>query len=84
MTPKGSSSRKIALGRAEFVVRPEDETLAVELDRKGFRRLLLTLEELAKSGHRQEFERSGRQHAAPKGNGTPRPAIVRLRFSIDD
>lgn len=84
MAANRTTSNKRPLGRAQFVVQADHETLAVHLDRQGFRRLLQTLEQLAETGDRQDFEQSGRQQQG-LGDAAPQDVSVgKLTFHIDD
>lgn len=84
MTPRRTASRKSTLGRAEFVIRAEEETLDVVLDRQGFRRLVQTLERLAEQGEKQEFEKSGRQGKDRNGTASKNLSLTKLLFHIED
>ena len=75
-----------AKGKARFELGRGGKTLAVHVDRQGFRRLVETLERLAETGERQMFEKSGRRSSGAKtsrsvdGNAAP----DKLVFHIDD
>jgi hypothetical protein len=77
-------TRKPARGRVQFELQGNGKTVAVHLDRSGFRRLLETLEQLAETGERQSFAKSGR--ARPGGNNgsvTKGDGLAKLVFHID-
>ena len=74
---------KAAMGRAQFVLENEDETLVVRLDRQGFRRLLQTLERLAASGEPQDFGKSGRPLRKHKAVSRKDVSIKKLAFILD-
>ncbi len=70
-------------GRARLLWQSGEESLEIHLDRQGFRRLLHILEQLAETGDRQIFEKSGRQNSRKnKGNSAGLP-INQVAFSID-
>lgn len=80
-----TTSKKDALGRAEFIVSADEETLDVVLDRQGFRRLVQTLEQLAERGERQDFGISGRQGKGRNGAASRKSLVLtKLTFHIDD
>ena len=84
MSSKKARSRKRPLGRAQFIVQDEDQTLEVRLDRQGFRRLLLTLETLAQDGGKQDFERSGRQSSSRNGSASKEFSPTKITFHLDE
>jgi hypothetical protein len=78
------ATRKPARGRVQFETRADGKTLAVHLDRAGFRRLLETLERLAETGVPQRLEKSGRvRPGAKNGAAGKERAIAELMFHID-
>jgi|GEM_PF-4978772 len=77
--------KKIPRGRAQFEIQGDGKTLAVHVDRKGFRRLVETLERLAETGRQQRFERSGRARpGAGDRSGDDGKAVTGLVFHIED
>jgi len=84
MSPKKTRSRKGALGRAQIIMQENDKAVEIRLDRKGFRRLLLTLETLAEEGGKQDFERSGRQNSDQNGSGSKEFSPAKLTFRLDE
>lgn len=78
------ATRKSARGRVRFETKADGATLAVHLDRLGFRRLLETLQCLAETGEPQRLEKSGRLRPGVK-NGAARQdeAVTELIFHID-
>ncbi len=77
-TETGIRGKTVPRGKARFEMAREGETLSVHLDRKGFRRLLDTLERLAETGEPQTFEKSGRA-----GSGEGRAPLEKLVFHIE-
>lgn len=79
-----AEERKV--GRAQFDMKSDEQTLTVQLDRQGFRRLLQTLEKLAESGQPQDFGRSGRKRRrkARSGDAAKEVSIDKLRFFLDE
>lgn len=78
-------SRKPLPGRVSFEASPEGESVAVYVDRPGFRRLLRTLERLAEGGEKQRFERSGRRRRKGRnGSGGAGQPIAALVFHLDE
>ena len=84
MSSRRPRSKEGALGRAQFIVRADDEALEVRLDRLGFRRLLRTLETLAKDGGKQEFRQSGKQRRGRNGSASTDFSPIKLTFHIDE
>jgi hypothetical protein len=84
MSSRKARSKESALGRAQFILRAEDEALEVRLDRLGFRRLLRTLEILAKDGGKQEFRQSGRQRRGRNGGAFEDFSPTKLTFHIEE
>ncbi len=75
---------KPARGRVQFEIQESGKTLAVHLDRPGFRRLLETLERLAETGKSQRLEKSGRSRPGGKNGGAEKEeAVKELMFHID-
>lgn len=79
-TQTKSETKRIPRGRVQFEIGDDGSTLAVHVDRKGFRRLVETLERLAESGREQRFEKSGRS----RGSGGGAKAVTGLVFHIED
>ena len=75
-------SRQEPAGRANFEIELDQRTLAIHLDRAGFRRLLQTLERLAETGETQAFERSGRRWGR-RARGGDGPTIEKLVLNIN-
>lgn len=72
-------------GNVRFEMQRNGKTVAVHVDRTGFRRLLETLERLAETGERQTFGKSGRNPANSASRKVDDDAaIARLVFHIDD
>jgi len=61
-------TKRMPLGKVRFDRQEDGRTLAVHVDRKGFRRLLQTLERLAETGGEQRFKKSGRARTGTSGN----------------
>lgn len=81
-TVTSSERKKLPRGRVQFQIEGDGASLAVHLDRKGFRRLLDTLERLAETEEIQTFDKSGRRMT---GNGADQAEndITRLIFHIE-
>lgn len=82
MSKKAVPSAK-AKGRAQFLVHSKMETVEVQLDRQGFRRLLQSLEQLAETGERQVFDRSGRRRRDNGSMASDDFSVKQLTFSIE-
>lgn len=77
-------TKKPPRGRVQFEMQESGRSLAVHLDRAGFRRLLETLERLAETGEEQDFEKSGRARPGSRnGAADKRSSVARLVFHID-
>lgn len=80
-TPLAKKSTPRERGKVRFDIDEDGKMLAVHLDRRGFRRLLETLERLAATGSAQRLEKSGRaRRSSAKGNG----ALSELVFHINE
>jgi hypothetical protein len=77
-TKAKAETGKSTRGKVVFEAQSNGKTLAVHMDKPGFRRLLESLERLAETGEPQRFEKSGRARPGVK-NG----AISHLLFQID-
>lgn len=85
MVTASGQDKKTPRGKARFELESNGKSLAVHLDRQGFRRLLETLERLAETGEAQTFEKSGRGHAkSASGTDEQRFDLQKLMFRIDD
>ena len=71
-------------GRVQFLVNSGVETVDILLDRRGFRRLLQSLEQLAETGERQVFDRSGRRLRDDKVSASDDVSVRQLIFSIEE
>ena len=84
MTKAAAGQKKIPRGEVDFGLQGDKETVAIQLDRQGFRRLLETLERLAATGNSQTFEWSGKSRRDPKpGSSEKEGKITRLVFHIE-
>jgi len=78
MTPR---NKKTSRGKVSFELQNDGKSVAVHVDRQGFRRLLETLEQLAATGERQTFDKSGRNRRKPEqGAGSD---VAKLVFHIE-
>lgn len=80
-TQTKSETKRIPRGRVQFEIEGDGRTLAVHVDRKGFRRLVETLERLAETGREQRFEKSGRSRGS--GSGDSAAGVTGLVFHIE-
>ena len=84
MASDRTAPHKGANGRAQFVTQGEKKTLEVHLDRQGFRRLLETLEQLAQTGDKQTFKKSGRKRKSQACAVSDGLSFDKLIFCFDD
>jgi hypothetical protein len=81
----GKSAPSSRRGIMRFELEPAANSLSIYLDRVGFRRLVLSLEELALSGQSQTLAPSSRPlRRPPATDGVDRPTIIRhVRIHLD-
>ena len=77
--------KRVPRGTVRFSLQDDGKTLDVHVDRKGFRRLLQTLERLAETGVEQRFDKSGRgRPKAVDGSEATNAAVSELVFHIEN